>query len=144
MLIRVLAGGLAGAVTFFLGGWVIYGLLLKSYMDGTMSATAKTIMKPEPDFIPLVLAQIVFGLLFAFIFANWATISTFVGGMKGGAIIMFCLSLGFDLQMSSFMQNMHTGSPYVPIIVDVIAATVLGAIAGGVIGQVLGMMKKDD
>src|SRR5687767_4513057 len=126
MLIRILAGGLAGAVAFFLGGWLIYGLLLRSYFDGTMTATARSVMRAEPDFIPLIAAQVVFGLLFAYIFAYWASISTFVGGLKGGAIIMFGLSLAFDLQMAAFMQNMHTGSMVVPFIVKMIAATVLG------------------
>lgn len=143
MLTRVLAGGLAGAVVFFLGGWVIYGLVLRSYFDSQMTATARSVMNAEPSFVPLILAQIVFGLLFAFIFAYWGAIRTFVGGMKAGAIIMLGFSLGMDLQMSAFFKDMHIGSPYVPMILDVIAATVLGAIAGGVIGQVLGMVGKE-
>ena len=143
MLIRILAATVAGAVVMFLGGWLIYGILLRSYFEGTMTAAARTVMKAEPDFVPLIIAQLVFAGLFAFIFEYWATISTFVGGLKGGAIIMFALALGFDLQMSAFFQNMHTVSPYMMIVIDVIAATVLGAIAGGVIGQVLGMMNKN-
>ena len=44
--------------------------------------------------------------------------------------------------MSAFFKDMHVGSPYMPMVVDLIASTVMGAISGGVIGQVLGMMKK--
>jgi hypothetical protein len=142
MLIRVLAGTVAGAVVFFLGGWLIYGILLKSYFEGTMSASAKAVMNAEPNFVPLILAQLAFGALFAYIFDQWATIRTFAGGLKAGAIIMFFLALGFDLQMTAFFKDMHVGSPYMPILVDIIAATILGAITGGVIGLVLGMMNK--
>lgn len=143
MAVRILVSGVAGALAFFLLGWVIYGMLLHSYFDSTMSATARSVVNAEPAFGPLVVAQLAFGLLFAFIFDRWASISTFAGGMMGGAILMFGLSIGWDMQMSAFFKDMHVGSPWVPIVVDVIAATILGALAGGVIGQVIGMMKKD-
>jgi hypothetical protein len=143
MLTRVLAGTVAGAVVFFLGGWLIYGIILKSYFDGTMSASAKSVMNTEPNFVPLILAQFAFGALFAIIFERWAAIRTFAGGLKAGALIMFLIALGFDLQMSAFFKDMHVGSPYMPLVVDLIAATTLGALAGGVIGLVLGMMNKE-
>lgn len=142
MFVRILVAGLAGAIAMFILGFLIWGLALHSYFESTMSATAKSVMNPEPSFVPLVLAQIVFGLLFAYIFDKWATISTFVGGMIGGATLFFALTLGWDLEMSAFFKDMHVGSPYVPLVVDVIAATVSGALSGGIIGQVLGMMKK--
>ena len=143
MLTRVLAGTIAGAVVFFLGGWLIWGILLRSYFDSTMSASAKSVMNLEPNFVPLILAQLAFGALFAYIFDQWATIRTFGGGLKAGAIIMFLMILGFDLQMSAFFKDMHVGSPYIPMVVDVLAATVLGAITGGVIGLVLGKLDKN-
>src|SRR5687767_9897434 len=138
MLIRVLAAGGAGAVALFLGGFVIFGLLLRSYFDETMTATARSVMRAEPDFVALIIAQIVLGLLLAFIFAYWASISTFVGGLRGGAIVMGGIGLAMGLERLAFFQDLHTGSPYIPLLVHVIAAAVLGAIGGGVIGQVLG------
>lgn len=142
MLVRVLVAGIAGAIAMFVLGWLIWGILLHGYFDSTMSASAKAVMNEMPNFVPLAIAQIVFGVLFAFIFDYWASISTFVGGLIGGAILMFGLSLGWDLQMAAFFKDMHVGSPYVPTIVDIIAATIFGALSGGVIGQVIGMMKK--
>ena len=143
MAVRILAAGIAGAIAMFLLGWIIYGMLLMNYFQSTMTPTAKSVMNAEPNFVPLILAHVVFGLLFAYIFDRWATISTFVGGLIGGATLMLPLSLGWDLQMAAFFKDMHVGSPYVPMIVDVLAATVMGALTGGVVGQVLGMMKKD-
>ena len=52
-----------------------------------MTPAAKAIMQDPPNFAPLVAAEIVFGILFAYIFDKWATISTFVGGLTGGAIL---------------------------------------------------------
>lgn len=142
MLVRFLGGTVAGAITFFVAGFVIYGLLLKSYMDGSMTAAAKAVMGSEPNFGPLGVAQFVFGAIFTFIFEYWASIRTFVGGMKGGAIINFAISLGINMQILAFSKDMYVGSPAVPIALDVLGATLMGAIAGGVIGQVLGMLDK--
>jgi len=143
MFVRILAAGIAGAAAMFLLGWLIYGILLHGYFDSTMTQAAKDLMLDPPNFGPLVIAQIVFGVLFAFIFGCWASINTFAGGIKGGAILMFGLSLGWDMQMMAFFKDMHSGSPFVPMVVDIIAATVMGAISGGVIGAVLGLMSKD-
>src|SRR5258708_901763 len=124
MFVRILVAGIAGAIAMFLLGWLIYGILLHGYFDSTMTATAKSMMLDPPNFVPLAIAQIVFGVLFAFIFASWASVNTFAGGLKAGAILMFGLSLGWDMQMMAFFKDMHTGSPYVPMVVDVIAAAV--------------------
>ena len=142
MLIRVAAATIAGAIVNFFGGWVIWGILLKSYFDGTMNATAKAMMRPDQNFVPLILAQIVFAFLFVFIFDRWASIRTFAGGAKAGAILSVLIGLGFDLQMSAFFVEMHNDSSLMPLIVDLLAGAVMGAIAGGVMGAVLGMMNK--
>ena len=144
MLVRILVAALAGALVFFLGGWVIYGILLRSYFDSTMTPAAKSVMNTDPSFAPLIVAEIVFGIFFAFVFDYWASIRTLVGGIKAGAIMMFLLSLGWDLQMMAFFKDMHTGSPWSPMIVDILAATVLGVLAGGTIGAVLGLMRSNE
>ena len=97
MFARILAAGVAGAVAMFLLGWVIYGMLLKGYFDSTMTQTAKSMMADPPNFPPLIVAQIVFGLLFAFIFAYWASVRTFAGGLAAGAILMFLAFFAFNL-----------------------------------------------
>src|SRR5206468_1476668 len=121
----------------------IFGLALHGYFQSTMTATAKSVMLEQPNFGPLIGWQLVNGLLFAYIFDKWASISTFVGGAIGGATLMFALMLASDLQTLAFFKDMYAVSPVVPIIVGVVAGIVLGAISGGVIGQVIGMMKKD-
>ena|SRR5258706_6791364 len=142
MFVRILAAGIAGAVAMFLLGWLIWGILLHGYFDSTMTKEAKSVMLEMPNFGPLIAAQIVFGILFAFIFDAWGGFRSFAGGLKAGGILMFGLSLGWNLQTMSFFKDMHIGSPYVPMVVDILAATVVGAVSGGVIGAVLGMMTK--
>ncbi len=142
MLIRVAAATIAGAIVNFFGGWVIWGILLRSYFEGTMNATGKSMMRPDPNFAPLILAQVVFAFLFALIFDRWASIRTFAGGAMAGAILSVLIGLGFDLQMSAFFVEMHNDSSMMPLIVDLLAGAVMGAIAGGVIGAVLGLMSK--
>ena len=141
MLVRVLAATVAGGIANFALGFVIYGMLLDPYFKANMVVYQGLMKEPMPDMVPLVIANLVSAFLFAFIFDYWASIKTFVGGLKGGAIIMFLMAVIIDLQFLAFM-NLWKGG-FVPIVVDVIAATVMGAIVGGVIGAVLGLMNKD-
>lgn len=140
MYIRILAATVAGGVAMFVLGFLIYGLALDSYLKANMIHYAGLIKEPMPDMVPLVVANLAWAWLLAFVFDYWAGIRTFVSGLKAGAIIMFPLSLGIDLQFLAFM-NLWSGGP-VPLIVDVVATTVMGALTGGVIGLVLGLMNK--
>ncbi len=142
MLIRILAATLAGGIVNFFGGWFIWGILLSSYFQGTMNDVGKSIVRSDPNFVPLIIAQIVNAFLFVFIFDRWASIKTFVGGAKAGAILVVLISLGFNMSMSAFFVDMHKGSPYIPMLVDLAAGAVMGAISGGVIGMILGLLSK--
>jgi hypothetical protein len=140
MLTRILAATVAGGVAFFLFGFVIYGLILDNMVMKPNMNAFPGLMNEMPVWVPLILANLVSALLLAYIFDKWAGISTFVGGMQGGAIVWFLTSLSFQLMFLAFM-NLHKN--YIPVVADVLGSTVLGAICGGVIGQVLGMMKRD-
>lgn len=138
MFVRLIAAAIAGGIAFFALGFLIYGLLLDPYMKAN-TIVYPGLIKETPDFPWLVLANVVNAFLFAYIFDQWAGIRSFIGGLKGGAILMFLFALSMDLQFVAFM-NMWKGNPLVPIIVDILAAAILGALAGGVIGFVLGKM----
>lgn len=140
MLARLLAASVAGGVTFFVLGLVIYGLILEERVMRPNMNAFPGLMNEEPVWLPLILANVVSALLLAFIFEKWASIRTFVGGMKGGAIVLFLISLNFQLMFLAFM---NLSKNYIPNVADVIGSTVMGAISGGVIGQVLGMMNKE-
>ena len=135
---RVLAAALAGGAALFLFGFVMYDVILGTYMKGEM-IPYPGLMNEAPNFATLILANIVWAMLVSLIFDRWATISTFVGGLIGGAMITFFMGLYFDLMNVSFMNLFNS---FTPVVVDVIAFTVIGALAGGVVGAVLGMMNK--
>jgi len=138
MITRVLLAALAGAITSFVLGYLIFGVLLDSYMKANVNQYAGMVKNP-PNFMMLIAANLVFAWLLAFVGDYWARIRNFVSGLKLGALITFPLALWSDLQFEAFMDLYKGG---VPIIVDVLAATALGAIVGGVIGLVLGIIDK--
>ena len=140
MLARVGAATIAGGIAFFVLGFVMYGLILEStVMKPNMNVYAG-LMKEMPDWIPLVLANMISALLLAYIFDKWAGIRTFMGGLKAGAIISFLTAISFQLMLLAFM---NLSKNFIPPVADVVASTILGGIGGGVIGQVLGMMNKE-
>ena len=141
MLARVLAATVAGGITFFILGFLIFGLILDPMvMKPNMNPDVAKLMKEPPAWAFLVLGNLVAAFLLAYIFDKWATIRTFPGGFIGGAVIWFIIAVYFQLMFAAFM-NMTTS--YVPAVADVIGTTILGGIAGGVVGLVLGMMNKD-
>jgi len=140
MLARVLAATVAGGVAFFLFGWIVYGLILdplvfKPYAD---PETLK-LMKDPPEWVFLILANLVAAFLLAYIFDRWATIKTFGGGLIAGAIIYVIIGLYMQLMFAAFMK---ISNGLMPIIVDIIGTMILGGLAGGVVGLVLGKMNK--
>ena len=139
MLIRVLAAALAGALVFFLLGYVLYGVLLDPVLKNYMNHFPGLMKEPMPDVILLFAWNFVMSFLFAFVFDKWAGIRTFTAGLKAGAVLMFIIALMTDLSSLAFMNlwNALAG-----VVIDIIAATVLGAIAAGVIGWVLGFMNR--
>ena len=136
---RVLLATAAGAVTIFVLGYLIFGVLhVLSYMNEHMVQYAG-LNKATPDFVPLIFSNLVLAFLLAYTFNSWAKIRTVIGGFKGGAIIMFLIILSKDL---SFMGYMNLFKGFLPVIVDILAETLRVALAGGVIGGVLGLMNK--
>jgi hypothetical protein len=135
-----LAATVAGGIAFFLLGWVIFGLILEPlvFKPNADPETLK-LMKDPPDFVFLILANLVAAFLLAYIFDRWATIKTFVGGLIAGAIIYLIIALYTQLMFAAFMK---ISNGLMPTIVDIIGTMILGGLAGGVVGLVLGRMNK--
>lgn len=140
MIMRVLAGTLAGAITLFVLGYLIYGILLISYMKANTFQYAG-LVRDTPDLIVIFLSNLVMAFMLAVVIEYWASIRTFVGGMKVGAILGFLVALSIDLGELGYM-NLYRG--YALIALDVLGETLRDGIAGGVIGAVLGLMNTTD
>ena len=138
MNIRVLAATVAGGIVMCLVGWLLFGIIFMSYFQANTYQYAG-LEKNPPDWIPLILFNLAFAWLIAFVFDFWATIKTFVGGIKGGVLIMTPIGIALVLQQVAFI-NVYKS--YLAMLLNIIIVVVIGAVAGGVIGLVLGMMHK--
>ncbi|NNC49305.1 MAG: DUF1761 family protein [Flaviramulus sp.] len=123
-----LAAGVVGGIVDFLLGWLFYGILFKDAF-------------PQPEensstMIFIFLGCITFGLFVSYIYTQWAQISTFVTGAKGGAVI----GIFIGLFMNFFNLAMTAEATYELAALDVGISVVMGAIIGGVVGLVNGKM----
>ena len=138
MITRVIVAALVGSVVMFALGFLIYGLLLAEYMKTAMGQNA-SMMKDPPNFVLLFVSNLAFAWLLAFVFERWAGIKTFVSGLIGAALIVLPMMIGYDLNFYATTNMMQSVTP---MLVDVLATTVLASIVGGVIGLVLGKLGK--
>ncbi|MBK9249032.1 MAG: hypothetical protein IPM69_13180 [Ignavibacteria bacterium] len=83
---RVLLAALGGAVSNFLVGWVVYGMLLMDYMKNNMTQYAG-LMKEPPDLFIMFISGFFWAWTYAFIFNKWAGIKDFKSGMMAGIFI---------------------------------------------------------
>lgn len=139
MIKRIVLAGLAGGITYFILGFLIYGMLLEATVMRPNMNQYAGLTKEMPDFVPLMIANLISGLLFAYIL-DLGGARTFASGAKIGAIVSFLWALSMQLMFLAFWNLLKN---YIPFVADIIGATVMGAIVGGVVGIVLGLMSKE-
>ena len=130
---KFLTATIAGAFAMFVLGFLIYGVLLDSFFRANSSSAA--LMKVQPDFVPLILAQLGWGAFLALVLGQWGGVSTLAGGIRAGGILGALLGIAFDLEMFATMNMSNLQAT----LVDILTQVVRFGIAGGVVGQVLGM-----
>lgn len=104
MIIQVLLAAVAGAVTLFVLGYLIWGVLLGSYFRNNAIEYAGLNKLPTPNLVLLFLSNLALALLLAFVFAQWASIRTFGGGLVAGAIVGSLIHLSWKLSMTGYMN----------------------------------------
>ncbi|MCK9400224.1 MAG: hypothetical protein M0Q51_09585 [Bacteroidales bacterium] len=134
---RAILAGIAGGIFAFLLGWLIFGMFLMDFYTANTTEYVG-LMKETPNIVLILLSNLVWGLLFAFVFDTWAGFRTIGRGIVGGIILGLPIMLSFDLYFMAFM-NLYSGTL---IIVDVLANTIMAALMGGLIGFILGLKKK--
>ena len=139
MNLKTLYATLAAFVIFFFLGWLVYGVLLMGFYENNMF-NCEGLTKDPPNYILLIVANLIWSFFFVFILQRWAKITDFGKGFIAGLIIGFLVLLAFDLQSMAFMNLFNVQL----FIVDLVVSTILAGIAGGVIGWILGAgMKKE-
>lgn len=135
---RFFLGGISAGVTFFLLGWLLYGnLLMDTLAENAGSATGVNRDPESMVFWALILGNLLFGFLLAYVFEK-AGIRTFVSGFTTGGVIGFLTSAAVDLTMYGTTNLMTTTG----LAVDIAVMTIISAIAGGVGGAVMGTTSK--
>ena len=137
---KVLLAALAAGVASFLLGWLIYGVLLHSFMESHMTAGALALNKKMENFnwLGMVIANLAWGLLLAWSLSRMG-VTTAMGGLVPGATIGVLVAITYDMFFYS-MMNMYTDN--MVVIVDFLANALTGAVVGAVAGIVLGMGAK--
>ncbi len=128
---KMLIGGVLGGVVLFLLGWLVYGVIFADSMAGMACMRTKETMN-----IPMIaVGNILMGILLAYIYSRWASISTFVGGATAAIVIGVLMYSSYDCLMygTTTMMDSMTG-----ILMDVVMGTIMLAIAGGVVGWWMG------
>ena len=130
---KILLGGLAGGVTFFLVGWLVYGILLNGYMTANLNQCAA---KPMAEMVmwAMFLSNLALGFLLVLVF-NWSKITDLKSGAKVAALLGLLISLSVDLGNYS-MTILY--KDFSVIIVDVIVFTIMMTISGIVVSLVIG------
>ena len=128
---NLLLASLAGGIVFFVSGFLFYGVLLRDFM---VAGSAEGVMKETPDFVPLILSQLIFGAFLTMVLRRWPGAGTLAQGAKAGASLGVMLGLGFSLVQYATMNVMT--APLIPV--EAVVGAIRGALAGGAIGAVLG------
>jgi hypothetical protein len=128
---------IVGAVTFFLLGWIVWGMLLKNFMAANSGLPADVMAQvnlPEDQFnwLAMVVSNLAMGLLLATILM-WGGFTSTAAGMRAGAIVGLLIAIMWDflfLGMTRLMTMQFA-------LVDILASAVVWAIGGAVVGMIL-------
>lgn len=131
---KIIWGGLAGGVTYFLLGFLLYGLLLRSFLESQAMAG---VYKPEPDFLFLIIGNIIMGFLFAIVIGSWAKATSPGDGAKKGFLLSLLFGSGFDLMMYGTSNIMTMQG----MLGDIAVIVIMGTIVGAVVTKVMGASK---
>ena len=125
---RILRGTVTGGVVFFLLGWLVYGVLLMSYMTANMNQCAARPME-EMVWWSMIASSFLTGLLLTMVL-KWAGAKAIVDGAKTGAIFGILIASSIDLGFWS-MTKMYNN--FTVLVVDVVVYTVMMAVVGAII-----------
>ena len=135
----MLLAGLAAGIVAFLLGWLLFGILLMGYFESN-TLSYEGLMKSEEEFnyLGMLLANILTGILIAWLL--WRMGVTSIGkGLSDGFTIGLLIYGSMALYYYS-MMNWYTG--IMPMVVEILANSLWTAVIGGVAAAVLGAGRK--
>ena len=137
---KFLVSGIVGGIVSFLGGYLIYGLLMADFFTKNAGTVSAGVMRNMDDYVwlALCLGSLLQGLFISYIFNKWANIATLGAGAMAGLIIGFFMSSSFDSMMYATSNIMSIKGA----LGDVVSTTILAGLIGAAVGMMNGMGKK--
>lgn len=137
---KLFIGGITAGILFFGLGYLIFGMLLKTYMANHLGV-AGNIYRADADmqFLYLVLGNLSYGFMMAYIFAR-ANVKSAVDGLITGGIVGLLMAVGVDCVIYATSTIMSKSM----MAADVAGTTAMSAIVGAIVGLVMNMGKKAD
>jgi hypothetical protein len=136
---KFLIGTLVGGITFFLLGYLFYGLALSSFfMNHTVAPSGSMKNMDQIVWWALILGNLTSAALLSYIFLKLGNISSFGSGASTGIAIGFLMSFSMGLIRFATENSLDLTGTFTSVVVG----TVMTAIAGGVIGALFGRGKK--
>jgi hypothetical protein len=129
---RFLIATVAGGVTLFIAGFLLWGLALFSWSEGHFIAPAGT-QKETAEMLYLGIGQLLWGAFLTVAIGSWAKVAGFGAGFRIGAIAGFLMNLSVGLSQYS-MVNMFD---LTAVLVDPFVSLIWSGMGGGVVGLVL-------
>jgi hypothetical protein len=136
MNMKLLRGTVFGGISFFLLGWVLYGILFMDFFSENNNQCAN---KADGDMIwwAIIVSNLMTALLLTLIL-KWSGAKVILDGLKTGAIFGILLSLSLDLSfwsMTTIYNNFGT------LLADVAVNTFMLAVVGMLIVLLWGKEK---
>ncbi|MEW6701166.1 MAG: hypothetical protein AB1298_00460 [Bacteroidota bacterium] len=138
---KILLGGIAGTVAYFLLNWLVYGILIADFMAKYSNPSVMRSQEEMMNYIwAMVISNCASGFLIAFIL-GWSNKMNAMEGAKIAGIVglLFALAVDFAFYALSTLYLSVIG-----IVGDVIAWTIMSAIVGAMIGWVMGRGNKKE
>jgi uncharacterized membrane protein len=132
---RFLLATLAGGVTAFVTGFLIYGVATDSFFRANPGSAVGT-MKDVPDFVYLSLGQLMFGLFLTVLLGKWIGATTAGTGLQVGAVAGLLMGLAVDLTNLGVLNVMNLTATLVDPLLWAVQLGLSGAAVGAVLGRV--------
>ena len=136
---KFFVGGIIGGIADFLLGWLVWGMLLKNFMNEHTTEAGKAIMRGDDNMIwwAMIAGALCWGLMLSYVLIKSGA-TTVSSGATTGAV----LGLLIGAAIAFFNYGLQNAGDTTLMVVSIVVNLVVGAILGGVIGWFLGMGKK--
>ena len=129
---KIALGTIAGFIGLMVGGFLVYGVIMKDAMSGMAEASGGC-MSAEPSALLMIIGTLIQAFVFTIVLYKF-NISTLAKGAVTILWLMLLISVMYD---SWFYGSFDWVTPKM-VLTDIISNAIMAPIAGGVIGWVLG------